>query len=352
MTTKAHFPLMALGAVLLMASAGPAFGQAPAPRAARPAAKPAAPRPAPAPAATTPVTPTAPVAATPKAPADPRVTIALFGENQVQGSLPWMRTALAATFENKLVQARRFRVVSMANKGFAEGQAADSANALLDPTEVIRLGKQVQARYALVLRQIRAQRNKSILKFVSKDTLDISIQAQVVDLQTNILSESISYEAKLSTGFKAAAGAPEGVVLPQADFGPVYGEAIAGFADEFITKTAAILMPLEALVVDVAPTEVMLAAGSELGLASGAEFEVMREGKSIPMPDGSVIKRTSKAGRLRLTRVESRVSYAEILETYSESQAKDPAPDANRLQAMMLARYVPAVAAAPAQKKK
>jgi hypothetical protein len=138
------------------------------------------------------------------------------------------------------------------------------------------------------------------------------------------------------------------VNLGEGDFGKPYSEAVGKFADQFITLTAANLMPLETLIMAVAP-RVILEAGSELGLAVGAEFEVLREGPKLKRSDGTVVSPTMRVARLRIVRVDNGMSYADIVETYNDIEARDPAPDRSRVTEGMVARFVP-VAAPPAKK--
>jgi hypothetical protein len=138
--------------------------------------------------------------------------------------------------------------------------------------------------------------------------------------------------------------------LTQADFGPLYTETIEGFADKFITTAAAGLMPIQTLVADVAGSQIILEAGSEVGLAPGAEFEVMRMGDVLTLSDGTKIAQTYRAARLRISRVESRISYAQVLETYGDGETKDAAADLTRIKKGMEARFVP-TSASPARKR-
>jgi hypothetical protein len=118
-------------------------------------------------------------------PKDPRITIALFGENRVPNAQPWMRSTLAATFEDKLVQTKRFRVVSMLNKAMSTTNAQDGTDAVIDPSEAIRYGKQVQARYALILKQTRAQASEvRVMGLARRPVLEIAVQAQVLNTET------------------------------------------------------------------------------------------------------------------------------------------------------------------------
>ncbi len=349
---KQVLTVLALG-VAIVGTSAPAFAQRPASRrgAAAPAAAApaAAPVPAPVP-ALAPAPAPVPAVVAPTAPRDPRATIALFGEDQVRNSQPWMRSTLAAVFENKLVQTRRFRVVSMVNRRNADAATTDAARDVFDPSEVIRLGKQVQARYALVLKQIRAERKTVGIGPLKRDELSIMIQAQVQDLQTNLLSESINYDRTIKTGLKPANNAGT-VALAEADFGTPYTQALEEFADQFITTAATSLMPLETVVAAITPTQVILEAGSELGLAAGSEFEVWKEGDVITLSSGRQVAQTSKVARVRIDRVDAEISYAQLTETFDERQTRDATPNPARVSKGMIARFAPTVAV-PAGKKK
>ncbi|MBP9946804.1 MAG: hypothetical protein KBH14_10430 [Vicinamibacteria bacterium] len=279
---------------------------------------------------------------------DSKVTIALFGEGNVEGAQPWMRSTMAATFENQLVGAKRFRVVSQTSKWIADGNATGSASGLYDPSEVVRVGKQAQAKYAVVLRMTRVKTNKRGFGPLAWTELDMAMQAQVMNTETNVLVDSKPFEAKFKTGLKPTSGP---TVFNEGDFGSPFSDAVKGFAEEFVSTTVTALMPLDTVVADVSAAETILAAGSDIGVAAASEFDVLKE-SPLKLPDGTTVMRTTRLARLRVVRVEARISYTEIIETYGDGGIKDPTPNTGRIQTGMLARLATASEKREAGKKK
>jgi hypothetical protein len=223
----------------------------------------------------------------------------------------------------------------------------------VDPTQAIQIGKRVQAKYVVIVRQIRMQA-RSAGFFPKKTVLDMELQAQVINIETTDIAESKSYarETDLSKMDSQAVdprtGAPQ---LDQSRLGVKYSETVKSVAKDFITNTATTLMPLETVVVDVSPTEVILAAGGEVGLAPGAEFEVMKVTGVLNLPDGKKVEKTARVARLRVIRVESLISYAQFVETFGENAAKDTAVTPSRISNDMVARFIPVAAPVTAKKK-
>jgi hypothetical protein len=287
-----------------------------------------------------------------QAPPNSKITIAIIGDDRVAESKPWMRSTMIASFEDAMVATKRFRVVSQSliTQAIEAGRLAGSGP--MDPAQAIQIGKIVQAKYVVIVRQLRAQAQKRGMGGFGAATFDLALQAQVINIQTTDLHESLTYERKVAmesgvNGFFSGKDEP----LPEDKLGPKYSAAIKDVATEFITTAAVQVMPLETLVAAVSPTQVIIEAGSDIGVGVGSEFEVWRDDGEIVLSSGKKIVQSAKAGRIRVTRVDTEISYAQMVETYGDTSAKDPVVNPTRVQKGMVARFAPVVAPTPAKKK-
>lgn len=276
--------------------------------------------------------------------ASSKVTVALIGEDKVPNTRPYMRSTMAAAFEDALVATKRFRVVSHAVMDDAMKAQAKAASGIIDPATAIELGKVVQARYVVWVKQLSM--SYALGGFLNRPTLDMSVQAQVINIQTTDIAESLSYTRHLAIGIAP----PNGQPLPEDKLGKSYGDMSREIATEFVTTAAVSLMPLETLVLSADASQVLLDAGSDVGVGMGAEFEVMVEGTPVPRPGRAPYIPKNKVARLKVSRVESEAAYAQTLETYAPSGAKDPVPDPTRLKVGALARLIPTVVPPPKKK--
>jgi len=276
--------------------------------------------------------------------ASSKVTVALIGEDKVPMTRPYMRSTMAAAFEDALVATKRFRVISHSVMDDAMKAQARAASGIIDPATAIELGKVVQARYVVWVKQLGM--SYALGGFLNRPTLNMSVQAQVINIQTTDIAESLSYTRQVAIGMAP----PNGQPLPEDKLGKSYGDMTREIATEFVTTAAVSLMPLETLVLSADGPQVLLDAGSDVGVGMGAEFEVTVEGTPVPRPGRAPYIPKNKVARLKVSRVESEAAYAQTLETYAPNGVKDPVPDPTRLKVGAVARLVPTVTVAPKKK--
>jgi len=96
------------------------------------------------------------------------------------------------------------------------------------------------------------------------------------------------------------------------------GKAMDTAIDKAVAKVVEKLkdQPWSARVADVDGKEVFLSAGEDLGVKAGDEFVVYKKGREIKDPEtGEVLGfRTTRAGRIRVTEVQKKLSIAETIE--------------------------------------
>ena len=149
--------------------------------------------------------------------------------------------------------------------GAAVKANATAASGIIDPATAIELGKIVQARYVVKVMQL----NMTILPsgFLKRPTLDLGIQAQVINIQTTDIAESISYRRSIT--LSNIPWAPEkGEPVPEDKLSRAYAETVKEMAAEFVTTAAVMLMPLETLVLSAIPPSRRSTPGSTPVLVS------------------------------------------------------------------------------------
>ena len=99
---------------------------------------------------------------------------------------------------------------------------AKAASGIIDPTTAIELGKVVQARYVIWVKQLSM--NYASGGFLSRPTLDMSIQAQVINIQTTDIAESLSYTRHV-TGTNLPVNIKKGEVLPEDELRKVVAQS-------------------------------------------------------------------------------------------------------------------------------
>jgi len=118
-----------------------------------------------------------------------------------------------------------------------------------------------------------------------------------------------------------------------------YRDIISRVSQQFVAELGA-SVPIAALVALVQGNSVALTAGSAAGVKPGMRFEVYAEGDAIKNPaTGEIlsIKKTRYAVLL-VTKVEEKLAWADIVKTFADNGAEDPAPNATRIEPEMSAQ--------------
>ena len=262
--------------------------------------------------------------------ASTRMRIALIGEDRVQAtSRPYMRSTMFAAFEDALVATKRFDVISQSVLDDTMKQLKLATSGMVDPNSALQIGKLLQAKYVVLVRQLRM--NYVPDGFWKRPTIDLGLQAQVINIETNQIQESVSYdEKKVVSTFPVDPKLP----MPEDKLSSGYPELVREIAQRFITNTAATLMPLELLVLQAQGSEAVLDGGADVGVGVGSEFEVQLPGARIERPGRDPLIRMDVVARLRASLVDGDATYATIIATYGPGQAKDATVNASRLERM------------------
>jgi hypothetical protein len=264
-----------------------------------------------------------------------KATIALLAQDQVPNNqYPWQTSAMAAAFENELVASKRFRVVSQSIMDAALKQQGIAASSVVDPAQAIQIGKIVQAKYVVVLKQIRSNVLRTTCKIIRKcATLDLEIQAQVINIETTEVAESKAYTMTAALdGWLSDPNAP----IDDSKLGPTYSKVTRDIAKDFVSNAAP---GLDTTVIEVGATQVILDGGNNVGLAVGAEFELFREKETTVGGRPRILR--FKVARVRVARVDTDLSYTTILKTFDDSEMEDAVVNPGRIKVGALARYAP-----------
>lgn len=265
-----------------------------------------------------------------------RLTIALIAEDQT-GERDWTKPFMTAAFEDKLLAAGRFRVLSRSELDAVLAEQKMAVSGFVDPAQAVRIGKAASANYVVVVKQLGHEQERTVLPPGVKVTLNL--QAQVIDTETAELVYSETYgKSYRITGIidwfedqAKAARKPE-VTRP-------YREAVENFATAFAAKVAA-AVPLEAIVATVTGGRIAITGGAEVGLRAGAEFDIIEEGPEIVVA-GQLLGHDSKTiGRVKVTKVDPKLAWVEVVRTFDDGGKEDATPDVSKIQPGHLARMV------------
>lgn len=277
-----------------------------------------------------------------KAGGKPRVFVATSAPNN-EG---WTNDATRQALEEALVNSGRFEVIAgtqrdnlLQEQGFANGDT-------VDPNNSVKVGRMLAAKYVVsgTCQSVTTDSkgtgglgsvggrfglgggNKELSsKVVAK------VQIQLTDLETGTIVLARSYEEK---GGESTLGTKTSNNREEA----AYRDIVSRVATQFVSELGD-QVPIEALVAAVDGGRVALTAGSAAGVKEGMRFEVYAEGDAIKNPaTGEILSvKKTKYAVLRVTSVEEKLSWAEIVRTFSDSGVEDAAPTASRIETQMSA---------------
>ncbi len=276
-----------------------------------------------------------------------KLGIALIPVDQT-GQNEWAKPLMSAAFEDALLTAGRFRVLTRTELNAVKSEQILSASGMIDPAKAVALGKGLAANYVLVVRQLAldSQKQTSAVNTATKrvlgfgrdrTTYNVNLQAQVIDAETTEVVQSESFNEVIEFSTTIVQGQPTStdpkVTAP-------YRAALDKFAKSFTSKIAS-AVPLDALVALASGGRIAITGGSEVGTREGAEFEIIEEGEPIRV-GGQIIGYDSKTiGRAKVNKVEPKLAWVQLLKTFDDSGKEDPSPVVAKVKQGMLARMVP-----------
>lgn len=281
-----------------------------------------------------------------KAGGKPRVFVA----TSAGGNETWTNDVTRQAIEEALVNSGRFEVIAGTQRDNVLREQGFANSDVVDPSESAKVGRMLSAKYVIsgTCQSITTEKKStgglggfggrlggkvginSNQDIGSKITA--KVQIQMTDLESGAILLARSYEEKNEEndfGTKRTDNPQEAA----------YRDIVSRVAQRFVSDLGG-QVPIEALVALVEGNRVALTAGSSAGVQPGMRFEVYSEGEAIRNPaTGEVLSvRTQRWAVLRITEVEEKLAWAEVVKTFGDSGAEDASPVSGRVEAEMSAR--------------
>jgi len=279
-----------------------------------------------------------------KAGGKPRVFVATSAGNNES----WTNDATRQALEEALVNSGRFEVIAGTQRDNLLQEQGFANSDVVDPNQSVKVGRMLAAKYVVSgTCQSVTTDSKSTGGLGSglgshiglgggnkelSSKVTAKVQIQLTDLETGTIVLARSYEEK---GGESTLGTKSSDNRQEA----AYRDIVTNVAHRFVAELGD-TVPISALVAVVDGGRVALTAGSAAGVQPGMRFEVYAEGDPIKNPaTGEVlsIKKTRYAV-LRVTTVEDKLAWAEIVKTFDDNGAEDAAPTASRIETQMSAQ--------------
>lgn len=246
----------------------------------------------------------------------------------------WTKEITEAELQNAVVQSGRFSTLSDDARQRMVKELKFAQSDLADPSKAVQAGKALSADFIIIGKCLNAEEKDSGFSFgrvnTKSKTMNVAVQFQLINAESGQIVDSKEYTGKkeASSGSVAGVGSNSSE-LPRAE---AYREMVKGFAADFVGRMS-LSIPIEALVVLVRGNQVAIDAGSNASVREGMEFEIFTEGEPIKNAAGEVLDYDrSVHGRIRVVRVEPKIAYADLVETYNESGQRDSAPNPARIK--------------------
>lgn len=195
---------------------------------------------------------------------------------------------------------------------------------LIDPKTAQEVGKLLGAKY-IVVGKVTDWSFKSAN--FGKDQFTTKAQIQLIEVESGSIKLSETFSATVSNSTTGASfmaliddSYKKNQQLSNQERDKKYSECVKSISHQFADKIN-LLNPLEGYVVTVEGSKVALNLGQTSGIKPGQEFFIYKEGKQIKDPVTNEILSSEKknVARLVIKQVEPKLSWAEIVATYSLS---------------------------------
>lgn len=286
-----------------------------------------------------------------KAGGKPRV----FVTTAAGGGESWTNDITRQSLEEALVNSNRFEVIAGTQRDNLLREQGFANSDVVDPSQSANVGRMLSAKYVIsgTCQSVTTEKKSTGGGFggipgvgripggsSNRDLgskITAQVQIQMTDLETGKILLARSYTEKNSEssnfGTKSTDNSQEAA----------YREIISRVSQQFVADLGG-SVPIEGLVALVEGNRVALTTGAGAGVQPGMRFEVFSEGEPIKNPaTGEVLSyRTSKYAVLRVTAVEEKLAWAEIVRTFDDSGAEDASPVASRVEPQMSVRSMTA----------
>lgn len=272
----------------------------------------------------------------------------LFVATSAPSNEVWTNDITRQSLEEALVNSGRFEVIAGTQRDNLLQEQGFANSDVVDPNNSVKVGRMLAAKYVVsgTCQSVTTEKTGTgglggrmggrlglgggNQELSSKVTA--KVQIQLTDLETGTIVLARTYDEKggeSTLGTKTSDNAQESA----------YRDIIARVSQRFVAELGA-SVPIAALVAALDGGQVILTAGSGAGVKEGMRFEVFAEGDAVKNPaTGEIISiKKVKYAVLRVVRVEDKASWAEIVRTFADNGAEDPAPNPSRVEPEMSAQ--------------
>src|SRR5260370_37248828 len=265
-----------------------------------------------------------------------RVVIIGTGSSDIQ----WTTNVTTATLEDAIQQSGRFELITGAQRDKLLTEQGFNNSDLVDPKHATQVGKLLSARYIIIgnALDVTASTRKvphtgGLLNRVGvgggeevSSDVRAKVQIQMIDAQTGVVKLSHSYEEKVSK---------DSMTRSQSDSEKLregYRRAMEKISLQF-AREFGLSIPLQALVVFAKADRVAIDIGGDKAAQVGQDFEIYTEDEPIKNAAGEVLSyNVTKYARIRVNKVEPKLSWVSVVETYDENGKRDPQPRPDRIK--------------------
>jgi curli biogenesis system outer membrane secretion channel CsgG len=246
----------------------------------------------------------------------------------------WTMPITESELENALVQTGRFTVLSRSSLDAILKEQKLAQSDLADPTKATEIGKLLSAQYIVIGKCVSAEKKEggfSVGGFNNKKKgINFVGQFQLLDVETGAIIDSLPFNDKA----EASSSSYNGVGGNSADVSQeeAYRTVAKQYSSQFMNKITQ-LIPIIASVVLVKGNEVAIDAGTNASVKQGLEFDVFTDGEPIKNAAGEVLAYDRTVhGKIRIARVEDKLSWATIVQTFGDNGQPDASPNPARIQ--------------------
>jgi curli biogenesis system outer membrane secretion channel CsgG len=277
-----------------------------------------------------------------KAGGKPRIFVATSANTNES----WTNDITRQSLEEALVNSGRFEVIAGTQRDNLLREQGFANSDVVSPTDSVKVGRMIAAKYVVsgTCQSVTTEKKSTggfgglggkvglggDRELSSKVTAKVQIQLTNLETGEIVLAKSYDEKGGESTlGTRSSDNAQEAA----------YRDIITRVARQFVSELGG-QVPITAIVALVEGNRVALTAGAAAGVQPGMRFEVFAEGDAIKNPaTGEVLSvKKTRYAVLRVTTVEDKLAWADIVKTFADNGAEDAAPTASRIEAEMSAQ--------------
>jgi curli biogenesis system outer membrane secretion channel CsgG len=262
-----------------------------------------------------------------------KIKVAVIPQDR-DASHQWTKDIMMASLEDALVGGGRFAVLSRSELSAVMQEQKFANSDMVDPAAAVKIGKALAAQYVVIIRTVSLENKDGGFTFGGlgnkKVTMAANVQIQLIDTESTQIVESKTYSDKKENSIAVLGDEKENKV--QAPGQDAYRAMVEMFTKDFVNRLAAAI-PIEGMVVLTKGNVIAIDAGGERAVKPGYQFEVLQEGEPIRDAAGNILSNDStKVAIIKVSRVEPKLAWCEIVQTFDASGAPDPSAVQSKVQ--------------------